>query len=56
MDDDKPEDENPDPGWPKHDRAEQSEPALFVSDTELYRRLGVGAKTGRIAVGARAGD
>jgi hypothetical protein len=42
IDDAKPVDENPDPGWPKHDRTEQPEVGLFVSEIELYRRLGVG--------------
>jgi hypothetical protein len=50
MSDETPEDENPDLGWPKHDRTEAPEVGLFVSDTELYRRLGVGPKTGRLAV------
>jgi hypothetical protein len=50
-DDDKPDDENSDLGWPKHDRTAAPEIGLFVSETELYWRLGVGAKTGRIAVG-----
>lgn len=51
-DGDKPDDENPDLGWPKHDRTEAPEIGLFVSDPEMYRRLGVGPKTGRIAVQA----
>jgi hypothetical protein len=50
MSDETPENENPDVGWPKHDRTEAPEIGLFVSDVELYRRLGVGPKTGRIAV------
>ena len=52
IDDEKPVDENPDLGWPKHDRTETPEAGLFVSDTELYRRLGVGPKTGQAAVHA----
>jgi hypothetical protein len=51
-DDHKPDNENPDLGWPKHDRTERPETGLFVSDTEMYRRLGVGPKTGRLAVQA----
>ena len=52
IDDAKPVDENPDSGWPRHDRTEQPEVGLFVSEIELYRRLGVGPKTGRLAVHA----
>jgi hypothetical protein len=52
MADELPENENPDLDWPKHDRTEQPEVGLFVSDKELYRRLGVGPKTGMIAVRA----
>ncbi|MGY2906564.1 winged helix-turn-helix domain-containing protein [Bradyrhizobium sp. URHC0002] len=54
MSDEMAENENPDLGWPKHDRTTAPETGLFVSDTELYRRLGVGPKTGRIAVQALA--
>jgi hypothetical protein len=50
MSDETPGNENPDGGWPKHDRTEAPEIGLFVSDAELYRRLGVGPKTGRLAV------
>lgn len=50
MSDEVPENENPDLGWPKHDRTAAPEIGLFVSETELYRRLGVGPKTGKIAV------
>jgi hypothetical protein len=52
MSDETPENENPDLSWPKHDRTETPEIGLFVSETELYRRLGVGPKTGKIAVQA----
>jgi hypothetical protein len=52
MADETSEDENPDLGWPKHDRTEQPEVGLFVSEKELYRRLGVGPRTGMIAVRA----
>src|SRR5258707_6436254 len=45
-----PDDENPPLGWPKNDRQAAREEGLFVSDVELYRRLGVGPGTGRIAV------
>jgi len=48
--DDGPDDENPPLGWPKNDRPAAPEEGLFVSDVELYRRLGVGPRTGRIAV------
>ncbi len=48
----KPGDENPDNGWLKEDRAERLETGLFISDAELFRRLGVGSKTGRLAVSA----
>ncbi len=44
MDDETADDENPDLIWPKHDRTEVPEVGLIVSDTELYRRLGVGHK------------
>lgn len=46
----KPDDENPELDWPTHDRTERPEVGLFVSDTELYRRLGVGPRIGRTAV------
>ena len=39
-------------GWPEVDRTEEAETGLFVSDLELYRRLGVGPRTGRDAVRA----
>jgi hypothetical protein len=48
IDEETPDDENP--PWPKRDRAANVRDALFVSDTEIYRRLGVGALTGRIAI------
>jgi hypothetical protein len=47
---DGPDDENPPLGWPKKDHPAAPEEGLFVSDVELYRRLGVGPRTGRIAV------
>ncbi len=47
---DGPDDENPPLEWPKNDRPAAPEEGLFVSDVELYRRLGVGPRTGRIAV------
>jgi hypothetical protein len=47
---DGPDGENPLLGWPKDDRPAAPEEGLFVSDVELYRRLGVGPRTGRIAV------
>jgi hypothetical protein len=47
---DGPDDENPPLGWPTNDRPAAPEEGLFVSDVELYRRLGVGPRTGRIAV------
>ena len=47
---DGPDDENPPPGWLKNDQPAAPEEGLFVSDVELYRRLGVGPRTGRIAV------
>jgi hypothetical protein len=34
----------------KNDQPAAPEEGLFVSDVELYRRLGVGPRTGRIAV------
>jgi hypothetical protein len=52
MDDDTADDENPALGWPKNDRPAAPQEGLFVSDVELYRRLGVGPRTGRIAVQA----
>jgi hypothetical protein len=52
MSDHTPQDENPDPGWPRHDKPEAPEVGIFVSDREMYRRLGVGPKTGRLAVHA----
>jgi hypothetical protein len=39
---DGPDDENPPPGWLKNDQPAAPEEGLFVSDVELYRRLGVG--------------
>lgn len=56
--DEEPDDENPPLPWPKHDRAANVREALFVSDAELYRRLGVGPRTSRIAILAleRAGQ
>lgn len=45
-------DENPALPWPQTDRPSNVRTALFVSDAELYRRLGVGPRTGRIAVSA----
>jgi len=50
VDDEQPDDENPPLPWPKHDRAANVREALFVSDAEIYRRLGVGPRTGRIAI------
>src|ERR1700676_4714296 len=50
VDDEQPKDENPPLPWPKHDRASNVREALFVSDAEVYRRLGVGPRTGRIAI------
>ena len=47
---DGPDDEDPPPGWLKNDQPAAPEEGLFVSDVELYRRLGVGPRTGRIAV------
>ena len=52
MDDDTADDENPALGWPKNDRPAAPQEGLFVSDVELYRRLGVGPRTGKIAVRA----
>jgi hypothetical protein len=52
MDEEKPDDENPPLGWPKHDRPTSPQEGLFVSDVGLYRRMGVGPRTGRIAVRA----
>jgi hypothetical protein len=51
------ENENPDTGWPRSSRAEHAREGLFVSDAELYRRMGVGERTGRAAIFAmeRAG-
>lgn len=50
VDDDQPADENPPLPWPKHNRAANVREALFVTDAEMYRRLGVGPHTGRIAI------
>jgi hypothetical protein len=50
--DDNHEDENPELGLPRQQRVEPSEIGLFVTDKEMYRRLGVGPKTGRIAARA----
>jgi hypothetical protein len=50
--DDKHDDENTELGSPRHHRVEPSEIGLFVTDKEMYRRLGVGPKTGRIAARA----
>ena len=50
IDDEPPDDENPQRPWPKHDRASSVREALFVSDAEIYRRLGVGPRTGRTAI------
>ena len=47
---DEAEDENPDPGRLAHDLTERAEAGLFVSDRELYRRLGIGPTTGRMAI------
>ena len=47
---DGPDDENPPLEWPKNDPPAALEEGLFVSDVELCRRLGVGPRTGRIAV------
>jgi hypothetical protein len=44
------ENENPDTGWPRSTRAENVREGLFVSDAELYRRMGVGERTGRAAI------
>jgi hypothetical protein len=50
VDDEPPDDENPAQPWSKHDRASNVREALFVSDAEIYRRLGVGPRTGRTAI------
>jgi hypothetical protein len=50
--DDKHDDENPDLGSLKHHRVEPPDIGLFVTDKEMYRRLGVGPKTGRSAAKA----
>jgi hypothetical protein len=50
MDDEIPDDENPTLGWPKNDRTGNVRDGLFVTDAELIRRLGVGERTGRVAL------
>lgn len=52
IEDETPEDENPSLPWPRTDRPTNVRGGLFVSDAELYRRLGVGPRTGRLAVQA----
>ena len=47
---DEAESETSDLGRPGHDLTEQPDTGLFVSDRELFRRLGVGPTTGRVAV------
>jgi hypothetical protein len=42
MDDEIADDENLALGWPKNDRPAAPQQGLFVSDVELYRRLGAG--------------
>ena len=41
---DGPDDENPPLEWPKNDPPAALEEGLFVSEVELYRRLGVGPR------------
>jgi hypothetical protein len=43
MDDEIPDNENPDLGWPRNNRASNVREGLFVTDSELIRRLGVRA-------------
>lgn len=50
MDDEIPDHENPTLGWPKNDRTGNVRDGLFVTDAELIRRLGVGERTGRVAL------
>ena len=47
---DEAENETLDLGRLRHDLTEQPEGGLFVSDRELFRRLGVGPTTGRVAI------
>jgi hypothetical protein len=49
-DEETPDDENPPLPWPRADKPSKVRGGLFVSDAELYRRLGVGPRTGRLAV------
>jgi hypothetical protein len=52
IDHDEAKEEDPDLDRLRHDLTEQPDAGLFVSDKVLFRRLGVGPTTGRIAVRA----